>query len=69
MFFKIGILKNFAIFTGKNLCWSIFLIKLQVSNPETLLKKAPMQLFSCEYGGIFKISFFYRTPVTASESN
>ena len=22
MFFKIGVLRNFAIFTGKHLCWS-----------------------------------------------
>ena len=29
MFFKIGVLKNFAIFTGKHLCWSLFLIQLQ----------------------------------------
>ena len=28
-FFKIRILKNFANFTGKHLCWSIFVIKLQ----------------------------------------
>ena len=28
MFFKIGVLKNFAAFTGKHLCWSLFLIKL-----------------------------------------
>ena len=26
--FKIVILKNFAIFTGKHLCWSLFLIKV-----------------------------------------
>ena len=25
--FKIGVLKSFAIFTGKHLCWSLFLIK------------------------------------------
>ena len=24
-----GVLKNFAMFTGKHLCWSLFLIKLQ----------------------------------------
>ena len=30
MFFKIGVLENFAIFTGKYLCWSLLLIKLQV---------------------------------------
>ena len=27
MFFKIGALENFAIFTEKHLCWSLFLIK------------------------------------------
>ena len=25
-----SVLKNFVIFTGKHLCWSLFLIKLQV---------------------------------------
>ena len=30
MFFEIVILKNFAIFTGKQLCWSLFFITLQV---------------------------------------
>ena len=29
MFFGIRGLKNFAIFTGKRLCWSLFSIKLQ----------------------------------------
>ena len=29
MFFKIAVLKKFAIFTGKHLCWSLFLIKQQ----------------------------------------
>ena len=33
-----GVYKNFAIFTGKHLCWSLFLIKLQASRPETLLE-------------------------------
>ena len=31
MFFEIGALKNFAIFTGKHLCWSL-LIKLQAES-------------------------------------
>ena len=39
MFFKIGCIKNFAIFTGKHLCWGLFLIKLQALRPTTLLKK------------------------------
>ena len=29
-FFKINVLKNFANFTGKNLCWCLFLIQLQI---------------------------------------
>ena len=29
MFYKKAVLKNFAIFTKKHLCWSLFLIKLQ----------------------------------------
>ena len=28
MFFKIGDLKNFAIFTGKRLCWSLLFNKV-----------------------------------------
>ena len=38
MFSKIGILKNFANFKGKHLCWSFFLIKLQALRPATSLK-------------------------------
>ena len=37
MFFKISVLKNFAIFTGNHLCWSLFLIKLQALRPAFLL--------------------------------
>ena len=59
MFFKIGVLKIFAIFSGKQLCWSLFLMKLQVRKPATLLKKYPTQVFSCEFCEIFKNRFFY----------
>ena len=38
MFFKIGGFRNFTIFTGKQLCWSLFLIKLYTFRPEILLK-------------------------------
>ena len=31
MLFKIGVFKNFANFTGKHLCWSLFLKKLHSS--------------------------------------
>ena len=45
MFFKIAVLKNYAIFTGKHLGWSLFLINLQTFT-------------SCEYCEVFKSSFF-----------
>ena len=38
IFTKISVLKNFAIFTGKHLCRSPFLGKLQVLKPANLLK-------------------------------
>ena len=31
MTFIIGVLTDFANFTGKQLCWSLFLIKMQAS--------------------------------------
>ena len=58
MFFKIGGLKNFTTSSGKYLCWSLLLIKLQASAP--LLKKTQTQMFSCEYCQIFKNRFFIK---------
>ena len=37
MFFKIGVFKNFTIFTGKHLCWSLFL--MMSFRPANLLKR------------------------------
>ena len=39
IFFKIGALKIFAIFIGKHLCWSLFLIKLKAFRPATLSRR------------------------------
>ena len=48
---KIDVPKNFAKFTGKPLCQSLRLA--------TLLKKETLaQVFSCEFGDIFKNTFF-----------
>ena len=38
-FFKIDISKNFAIFIGKRLCWSLFLIKFHAFRPSALLTR------------------------------
>ena len=39
MFFRAGVLKNFAMFKGKHMSWSLSLIKLQPSSPAALLKR------------------------------
>ena len=41
-----GVLKIFAVFTGKRLYWSLFLKKLQAFRPATLLKRD-------SYAGVF----------------
>ena len=53
MFFKLGALKNCANFTGKHLCWSLFLIKFLTN----FIKDTPTQVFSCEIWKIFQNSF------------
>ena len=58
MFFKIGVLKSFTVFTG-NTCVSLFLIKLQAFRSATLLKRDSNTDVSCEYCENFKNSFFH----------
>ena len=67
MFFKIGVLKNYIIFT-KNTCAEVSLQKSCKSEGVHHYKKeTPTQVFSCEYCKDFKNTFFYRTyPVAAS---
>ena len=55
-------LKNFVIFTGKQLCWSLILTKLQACRPAILLKKRLTQVFSCEYYEIVKNAYFEEKP-------
>ena len=54
---KKAVLKNFTIFTGKHLCWSLFLIKL------------PAFRFSCEYCEIFKKTYLEKHLWTAASEN
>ena len=63
MFLKIGIFKNFAIFTGKNLHISLFLIKRKVLNCKLLLETASHQ--SCFVKKAFlKNTKFHRKTLT-----
>ena len=61
-FFKIDALKNFAIFTGKHLCWSLFLIKLQAFSRGTLSKnRLQHRHFHVNIAKIFKKLFLQNT--------
>ena len=40
-----AVLKNFAIFTGKHLCWSLLLIDLRALRPGTFLKGEYCKIF------------------------
>ena len=67
IFFKLDVLKNFASLTGKHLCWSLILIKLQALRPATLLKTdSNTSVFLWNWRSFFMNSFFYRTPPVAA---
>ena len=55
--FKKAVLKNFAIFTGKQLFWNPFFQLYQ--------KETPTEVFSCEYCEIFKNTYFEEHLLTA----
>ena len=57
MFFKIGVLKNFAIFSGKNCDW----VSCRRSSLQLYWKATPAQVFSCEYCKIFKNNFLIKS--------
>ena len=59
--------KNFANFTGKHLCWSLFLKRLQVEALQHYQNKH--RCFSCEVREIFQDTFFYRTPPVAASGD
>ena len=62
---KKAVFKNFAIFSGKNLCWRLFSIKWQVSGvrPATLLQRDSN---TGEIWEIFKNIFFFRALLVAA---
>ena len=65
VFCKTGVLRNFAKFTGKHLCQSIFFNKkAEVRN--FIKKETLAQVFSCEICEISKNTFSYRTPPAAA---
>ena len=68
MFLKIGFLKNFAIFTGKHLWWSHFLVLVcQISNYRVhfIKKRLQHKCFPVNIAKFLRAAFFYRTPSVA----
>ena len=59
---KKGFLRNFAIFTGKHLCRSLFFNKLTGLRPAILLKKRLWhRCFPVNFGKFLRTSFLHRT--------
>ena len=55
-----SVLKNFAIFTGKQLCWSLFLIK------NFIKKRFQQRYFPVNIAKVLKTVFYRTPPVIAS---
>ena len=69
-FCKKGVLRNFAKFTGKHLCQSLFLNKVAGLWDATSFKKEALaQVFSCEFCKISKSTFSYRPPPGAASEH
>ena len=61
VFCKKDVLKNFAKFTGKYLCQTLFFNKVAGGACNFIKKEALAQMFSYEFCEISKNTFFYRT--------
>ena len=58
LFYKKTVPNNFAKFTGKHMYWSLFLIKVHVWRPATLLKRLWHRCFPVNSARSFKSNFF-----------
>ena len=62
VFFKTGVLKHFAIFTGKHLCWCLFLIELLDWRPAFSLKmRLQYRFFPVNIARFLKTAFLWNT--------
>ena len=64
MLFKIDVLKNFTIFTGKLPCLSLFLIRSQARN--FIKKRFQQRYFLVNIVKFLRTTFFMEHPVAAS---
>ena len=57
-FFKVAFIKNFAIFTGKHLCWSLVFNNVAGLRPTTSLKTRLQQVFPVSIAKFLRTAFF-----------
>ena len=65
MFFKTIVARNFAIFAGKHLCWSLFSIKNNFISTFCYKRLQHSWFLFCENCEIFMNTFFYGTCLVA----
>ena len=68
VFCKKGVLKNFAKFTGKHLCQSLFFNKVAGGACNFIEKETLVQVFSCEFCEISKNTFSDRIPLVGASA-
>ena len=66
LFCKKFALKNFANFTGRHLCWSLFFIKLQAWGPAIFFKKTP-GVFPLKFPKLFQKKFLWTSASVSSQ--
>ena len=66
MFCKKVVPRNFADFTGNQLCLSLFFNRVAGLRSATIKKETLAQVFSCEFCEISKNTFFHKTPLVAA---
>ena len=66
VFCEKGDVRNFAKFTGKHLCQSLFFNKVAGQARNFIKKETLAQVFSREFCEIYKNTFFYSTPPVAA---
>ena len=69
VFCKKGVLRNFAKFTRKHLCQSLFFDKVAGLACNFIKKETLAQVFSCEFCEISKNTFSNRTPPVPASDN
>ena len=68
VFCKKAVLKNFAKFTGKQLCQSLLFKKAAIQRPSTLSKRDSGTGVSREFCEFFKNTYFYKMPLVAASA-